>query len=134
MNYREKEYENKCHSLTTKVDSSVKFLEEERSLRKKAESLTEQRDKKVIEIESELAKMKESLDKAVEDQKGLQECLMKTKDENDRLRREKVEGMEERQQLQYKIIDLESRLRTSSKQLSDQEREYDRCVQEKYDA
>ena len=67
MNYREKEYENKCHSLTTKVDSLVKFLEEERSLRKKAESSLEQRDKKVIEVESELAKMKESLNKAVED-------------------------------------------------------------------
>ena len=43
--------------------------------------------------------MRGSVDKAVDDQKGLQECLLKNKDENDRLRREKVEGMEERQQL-----------------------------------
>jgi len=85
--------------LTAKVDSLVKFLEEERSLRKKAESQTEQRDKKILEMECELSKVKGTLDKAVEDQKGLQENLLKTKDENDRLRREKVEGMEERQQL-----------------------------------
>jgi hypothetical protein len=32
-----REYEEKCTSLTSKVDSLVKFLEEERSLRKIAE-------------------------------------------------------------------------------------------------
>ena len=85
--------------MTTKVDSLVKFLEEERSLRKKAESQTEHRDKKILEIDCELTRMRESVDKAVDDQKGLQECLLKTKDENDRLRRDKVEGMEESQQL-----------------------------------
>ena len=42
--------------------------------------------------------------------------------------------MEERQQLQYKIIDMESRLRAATKHLGDQEREYDRCTKEKYDA
>jgi hypothetical protein len=43
----------------------------------------------------------------------MQENLIKTKSENDRLRREKVDGMEEKQKYQYQILDMESRLRAN---------------------
>lgn len=42
-----KEYEDKCTSLTSKVDSLVKFLEDERSLRKIAEQEAMKKDKKI---------------------------------------------------------------------------------------
>jgi hypothetical protein len=42
---RATEYEDKCSSLTSKVDSLVKFLEEERSLRKIAELEATKKDK-----------------------------------------------------------------------------------------
>jgi hypothetical protein len=45
----------------------------------------------------------------------MQENLVKTKAENDRLRREKAEFMEEKQKQQFQILDMESRLRANAK-------------------
>ena len=46
-------------SLTSKVDSLVKFLEEERSVRKAAEAETHKRDKQIIELQVDLDTLKE---------------------------------------------------------------------------
>ena len=53
-----REYEERCQSLTTKVDSLVKFLEEERAVRKAAEADTRKRDQKIIELEADLTSLK----------------------------------------------------------------------------
>ena len=45
-----KQYEDKCTSLTSKVDSLVKFLEEERSLRKSAEVESRKKDIKIEDL------------------------------------------------------------------------------------
>lgn len=42
--------------------------------------------------------------------------------------------MEEKQQLQYKILDLESRLRGASRQVEEREKDFERATKEKYDA
>ena len=44
--------------MTTKVDSLVKFLEEERAVRKAAEAETRKRDQKIIELEADFTSLK----------------------------------------------------------------------------
>ena len=46
-----KDYQLRCESLTSKVDSLVKFLEEERALRKKAQEECELKDKLIQELQ-----------------------------------------------------------------------------------
>ena len=82
--------------MTTKVDSLVKFLEEERSVRKAAEAETYKRDKRIIELDCDLQSFKQKFDLTVEEQKGLKESLLRFKEENARLKREKVETIEEK--------------------------------------
>ena len=120
--------------MTSKVDSLVKFLEEERASRKKAEADLDKRDRKITNLECQVVSLQESNEKATLDLKSMQENLLKYKDENDRLRREKVESMDEKQKFQFKVLDLESKLRATSKYLSDKERELERCTKEKYEA
>ena len=64
----------------------------------------------------------------------MQEKMLRLKEENDRLRREKVETMDEKQQLNYKILDLESRLRSQQSHNEAREKEFERATQEKYEA
>lgn len=52
----------------------------------------------------------------------------------DRLRNEKSDAVEAKQELEHKVIDLESRLRTVNKQLTEKEKEFERQLTEKYDA
>ena len=127
-------YEQRCESLTSKVDSLVKFLEEERAQRKRAECEAEQKQMTIDAQKLQIEKLEASIHQGKEDEKGLAENLRKLKDENDRLRREKVENLEEKQQCQFKVIDLESRLRATQKQLEHKEREFERSVREKYEA
>ena len=56
------------------------------------------------------------------------------KEDIDRLRYEKSQAVEEKQEMEHKVIDLESRLRTANKQLTEKERDFERQLQEKYDA
>lgn len=107
------DYEKRCESLTSKVDSLVKFLEEERVLRKKAETKTEEKEREMIELDKALNNVKTERHQTSENEKGLAENLRNLKEENDRLRRDKCEGLDANQQAQYKIIDLESRLRAA---------------------
>jgi hypothetical protein len=57
-----KEYEDKCQSLTVKVDSLVKFLEEERCLRKAAENESQKKDRRIKDYESEISSLKDKLE------------------------------------------------------------------------
>lgn len=49
-----KDYEKRCESLASKVDSLVKFLEEERALRKEAETETEAKEKMIQQLKLDL--------------------------------------------------------------------------------
>ena len=49
-----KDYEKRCESLASKVDSLVKFLEEERALRKEAETETEAKEKVIQQLRLDL--------------------------------------------------------------------------------
>ena len=53
--------------MTTKVDSLVKFLEEERAVRKAAEAETYKRDKRIIELDCDLQSFKQKFDLTVEE-------------------------------------------------------------------
>lgn len=56
------------------------------------------------------------------------------RDQITRLRREKSEAIDDKQELEHKCIDLESRLRTANKQMDDKDKEFERQLKEKYDA
>ena len=47
--------------------------------------------------------------------KGLEDRLKSMKEDVDRLRCEKSQAIEEKQEMEHKIIDMESRLRTVNK-------------------
>ena len=108
-----KDYEKRCESLASKVDSLVKFLEEERALRKEAEAETEAKEKVIQQLRLELERHRSEKQQTNQTEQGLGENLRKLNDEADRLRREKIEGLEKHQQQQYQVIDLESRLRAA---------------------
>lgn len=79
----------------------VKFLEEERSLRKTAEVEAKKKESKIQDLEIQLETLKEKVDFQVKNYQEMQENVVKTKAENDRLRREKAEFMEEKQKQQF---------------------------------
>ena len=129
-----KQYEDKCTSLTSKVDSLVKFLEEERSLRKAAEVDSKKKDIKIEDLQLQLEAIKEKVDFQSKNYNEMQENVVKTKAENDRLRREKADFMEEKQKQQFQILDMESRLRANQKLQEEKEKQFEICAKEKYDA
>ena len=77
--------------MTQKVDSLVKFLEEERALRKKAELERDNFERELKGIDGQVVEFKDLIKYHDEDMKGLQENILKLKEENDRLRKDKVE-------------------------------------------
>lgn len=91
-----KEYEERCQSMTQKVGSLVKFLEEERSLRKKAELERDDFERELKGIDGQVVEFKDLIKYHGEDVKGLQENILKMKEENDRLRKDKVDQMDEK--------------------------------------
>ena len=93
----ETDYEKRCISLTQKVDSLVKFLEEERALRKDAESQVKQKNEHIRELEQAMLVVKKEFEHNLENEKGLGDNLLKMKEENDRFRRDKVELLDEKQ-------------------------------------
>jgi septal ring factor EnvC (AmiA/AmiB activator) len=92
------------------------------------------KDRRLKEQESEIKSLKDKLEVQGKHYSEMQEDLGKTKAENDRLRREKVEAMDEKQKLQYNILDIESRLRAANKLQEERDKEFERCTREKYDA
>lgn len=54
-----KEYEERCASMTQKVDSLVKFLEEERAIRKKAELERDELERELKGIDGQMGEFKE---------------------------------------------------------------------------
>ena len=83
--------------MTQKVDSLVKFLEEERALRKDAESQVKHKAEQIKELEQAILIIKKGFEENQENERGLGDNLRKLKDENDRFRRDKVELLDEKQ-------------------------------------
>jgi hypothetical protein len=75
----------------------VKFLEEERALRKKAETETEAKEKVIQQLKLDLERHQSEKQQTNQTELGLGENLRKLNDEADRLRREKIEGLEKHQ-------------------------------------
>jgi len=57
-----KELKEKCQSLSSKVDSLVKFLEEERAHRKRAESSLAAKEQEVKELHQSIMQIKKEID------------------------------------------------------------------------
>lgn len=120
--------------MTQKLDSLVKFLEEERSHRKKVQSEIQQKEQEIAKLLAESATAKETHDQSGKELQQFEKKMNEMKETIDRLRLEKSEAVEAKQELEHKVIDLESRLRTVNKQLAEKEKEFERQLSEKYDA
>ena len=68
-----------------------------------------------MQLALDQAKAKEGQDRSGEAQKSLETKLNSMKEDIDRLRYEKSHAIEEKQEMEHKVIDLESRLRTATK-------------------
>lgn len=62
------------------------------------------------------------------------EELGKLKKENERLKTEKIEAVNEKQQLGFKVVELESQLRNAQRSLDEKQLEVQRSWQEKNEA
>lgn len=121
-------WKEQCQSLSCKVDSLVKFLEEERSLRKTADFKSQSLEKRVLELEAQIASDKKCVDSAKQTEKDLNDIVLKLKDENDKLRNDKVEALNENRELQLKVVDVESRLRAAQQTNKEKAAEMDRIA------
>ena len=79
-----------------------------------------------MQLTLDQAKAKEGQDRSGEELKNLETNMNSMKEDIDRLRCEKSQAIEEKQEMEHKVIDLESRLRTANKQLAEKEKDFER--------
>lgn len=79
-----------------------------------------------MQLTLDQAKAKEGQDRSGEELKNLETNMNSMKEDIDRLRYEKSQAIEDKQEMEHKVIDLESRLRTANKQLAEKEKDFER--------
>ena len=95
-------------------------------MRKKVQGELKEKEQEIMQLTLDQAKAKEGQDRSGEELKNLDSKMNSMKEDIDRLRYEKSQAVEEKQEMEHKVIDLESRLRTANKQLTEKEKDFER--------
>lgn len=91
-----KDLEQKCQNLSSKVDSLIKFLEDERHQRKEAQSRVKAQEDHIRRLERDLDDNMEADAKRALAKGEMQDELAKLKKENEKLKTEKIEAVNEK--------------------------------------
>ena len=84
----------------------------------------DEKEKRLLQVQIDQSKLQDAKDKSESEKLEAQILLDQIKQEKFELIQEKAKLSEEKQELTYKFLDLESRLRNTMRSLEDKEKEY----------